>query len=131
MNAQRVLVVVIGFALLVGVDWVLMQSTSATTKLAYGFLGEKWYSISLARDQVGYMHNHTYRDRSGAWHFDATTNFLLATSEPVSLIKQLVFDAREPHALRTAKYKSFRDGFEASTSIAKQDGRYEAIVPTR
>ena len=128
LNAQRVLVVAIGFALLVGVDWVLVQSSSATTKLAYGFLGEKWYSISLAGDQVGYMHNHTYRDQSGAWHFDATTNFLLAANEPVNLNKQLVFDATEPHALQTAKYRNFSDGIESSTSITKQDANYRAIV---
>lgn len=125
---QRGLVVAMGLALLVGINWLLVQQYSATTKLAHGFLGEKWYSISLGPDQVGYMHNHTYRDPSGRWHFDATTNFSLSSNEPVNLIKQLVFSAREPHLLQSALYKSLNDGIAASTSIQLDEGHYRAIV---
>lgn len=125
---RRVLVVAIGLAALVGAQSLLLMQTSATEQLADGFIGEKWYSISLGPDQVGYMHNHTYRDDAGDWHFDATTHFVLATNEPVNLTKRLVFARREPFALQSAAYTSYRDGGESSTTVTRGEQGYHAVV---
>jgi hypothetical protein len=125
---SRIAVVVCGFAALAVSNWYLATQTTPTEQLAEGFLGQKWYRIALGPDHIGYMHNHTYRDASGHWYFDATTHFLLATSEPVNLFKQLVFDARPPHRLKSAKYTSHRDGNESSTTVAVADAGYRASI---
>ena len=125
---QRALIAVIGLSLVIGVIVFLHRQTSPTQQVAAGFLGEKWYRISLAADHVGYMHNHTYRNAAGKWHFDTTTHFLLATNEPVNLFKQLVFAAKPPFDLESASYSSLRDGVKMSTAVTRNDDGYSALV---
>lgn len=108
----------IGVLLLLGVlAAVLAQTAHPTLRSATGQLGERWYRLTLDGNHVGYLHAVARRDALGRWRFDSDLRFLLSRDAPVRISETLLFDARPPWPLLSARQDTLRPSGAARTAV--------------
>ncbi len=128
MFLRRILVVMVGVAIVLSLMlWVDARRTP-TEKIAQSMLGESWYRVQLNGDHVGFMYNHSHMDRQGQWHFFSTTHFLLQDNAPNTIAKHLIFAAQPPFRLLSATYTNRQDRTAYETRLAATDAGYRATI---
>jgi hypothetical protein len=107
--------------------WCALERTPAAVATASALQGERWYTLRLDGQGVGYYRSTADRGRGGRWQFRTELRFALADGEPVTVIESYAFDSAEPYALTAASHQVTRPGSHEAVTLSRQAGALVAV----
>jgi transglutaminase-like putative cysteine protease len=112
-------------ALLAG--WLALGAAPEVQR-AHALTGERWYSLKLEGQHLGYWFTRTYTNQHGQWTFESKQRSALNPTDPVTTSNRRVFAALPPHNLIEAEYQLRRKDWSQSTHIRQTANGYEAVL---
>jgi len=125
MLAIRIILAAVLCALLGLLAFYLDDGLDPAAHRARALLGERWYTLTLNGERLGYWRTASRRDPRGRWVFESIQRSALNPDSPLTVSNRRVFGARPPYPLLEAEYQQSRRGYTQGVLIARTTGGYE------